>query len=231
MATKVKQAMADTVAPAPFKSQLVAMSGKVATVNPQSSVARLVHAELKGGEAKHNFIIAVISDAILQAYKGNTRDLPEAMKLCAGKAVKARAFHAGFHAVVDMVAPIAYKGKYDAASNANVRATIVAAAQHASLEFERAYLDTFAVAKAEALDKKAEKAAAAPALVADVAAAAAAAAPAPEVANVVAESIDVGDLIATVTDAISVGAVSGANMLLLRAALAAYDAKTEVITA
>jgi hypothetical protein len=59
-----------------------------------------------------------------------------------------------------MVKPIPYKGKFDAASNADVRTAINDAAKHASAEFERAYLCVFSTAKDEAAAKKAAKAAA-----------------------------------------------------------------------
>lgn len=210
-----------------IKSQIAAMAGNVATLNPQSTVARLVHGELKGGEQKHNFIMSIISDAILQAYKGNQRDIPEAMKLCAGKAVKAKAFYAGFHAIADMVKPIPYAGKFDAANNADVRATIIAAAQHASVEFERAYLDVFAVAKAEAADKKAAKAA-------ETSAAASSAAAAGETVEgaMLAEHdamrvdtavVDIGATIAAVADAIRMGFLTLDELAQLHVAIAAYE--------
>lgn len=141
-----------------MKSQIEAMTGQVIHHPSQSDLARMIEGDLKGGEKKHDYIMSVIARAIEQAFKGNARDIPEAADLCTGRSVKARAYHAGFHAIADMVTPITYTGKLTGAHNASVREDIANKARYAASEFEKAYLMTFVDAKAERLDKKLEKA-------------------------------------------------------------------------
>lgn len=141
-----------------LKSQLEVMSGAAKTVNPQSALARFVFGDLKGGEHKHNYAMSVVRSAIEQAYKGNTRDIPEAVALCTGKSVKAKAYQAGFHAIADMVAPVKYTGKLADADNASVRDVIASSTKHAACEFEIAYLATVENAKIEAAFNRKAKA-------------------------------------------------------------------------
>lgn len=203
-----------------LKSQIEMMTGKVVAHAPQSAVARLIAGELKGGEVKHNYIMSVIASAIEQAYKGNTRDIPEAVKLCSGKAVKARAYCAGFHAIADMVAPIQYSGKLADAHNASVRADIADKSARAAAEFEKAYLMTFVDAKAAALDKKAEKAATEAKSVPAAEVAPLAVAP---VATVDAVVVNIDDSVNVVSNAIRMGVLDPVELALIRGALAAFD--------
>lgn len=205
-----------------LKSQLESLTGKVPTAAPQSALARFIAGELKGGEVKHNFAMSVVRSAVEQAFKGNTRDIPEAIRLCQGKAVKAKAYAAGFHAIADMVEPVKYTGKLDSKENTPVREQIAQFTEASMLAFEKDYLDVFAMAKAEAADKKAAKAAEAEA------AKGSASAPAGEgeTAPVLALTVDVPDVAANidiVTNAIRMGLLSVEELALVRGALAMFD--------
>lgn len=122
------------------QSQLAIMSGAVATSAPQSQLARFIAADLKGGESKHNFGMTIIAGAINQALKGNQRDIPEAVKLCQGKSKKARAYCAGFQAIINDLSPVKYAGKLDAPVNAAAREQIALRSQALEFAFEGAYL-------------------------------------------------------------------------------------------
>ncbi len=208
-----------------LKSQLASLAGTVPSGAPQSSLARYIVADLKGGEAKHNFTMQVIATAIVQAFRGNQRDIPEAVKVCAGKSVKARAYLAGFQAIANDVKPIPYTGKLDAASNAPVRDAIDSAARHAEFEFEAAYLAVMANAKIESAFNRKAKAKTAPA-VAEVTEASAMPASDTPTATVDATVVDIGDAVDAVVDAIKLGMLDAGELVLLRAALAAHDTPT-----
>lgn len=209
---------------AAIKSQLVALAGAVKTINPQSAVARFIFGELKGGEHKHDYTMSVISAAIEQAYKGNTRDIPEAVALCTGKSVKARAYHAGFHAIADSVKPLTYAGKLADACNVNIRQNIADFSKRSACEFELAYLATIQNAKVESAFNRKAKAKTAP-VVAD---AAPVAAPAPAM---VADGVvvDIATSVDAVVQAMQAGLLSSAEMEMLRVALAVVD--TDATTA
>lgn len=212
--------MAKSTAPTTaIKSQLEVMTGKVKSVAPQSALARFIFGDLKGGEHKHNYAMSVIRAAIEQAYKGNTRDIPEALALCTGKAAKARAYQAGFHAIADMVAPVKYTGKLADADNASVRDAIASATNHAACEFEIAYLATAENIKIEAAFNRKAKTKAAPAVEAPAVEAVAESAPVVLAASVV----DIGDLTETVCKALAAGLLDAAEVQMLRVALSAVD--------
>lgn len=214
--------MATSKAPTPaIKSQLEALSGKVATAAPQSHLARFIAGELKGGETKHNYAMSVIHSAIEQALKGNQRDIPEATKLCVGKAVKARAYLAGFHVIADSVKPIAYTGKLADAANAPVRTLIADHARAMACEFEVAFLATIENAKVEAAFVRAAKAKAAPAAPAEGEEAAPVAAP---VAMVDAVIVDIATSVQAVVDALAAGLLEAGEMTAIANALALYNA-------
>jgi hypothetical protein len=137
-----------------IKSQLAIMSGTVPANAPQSQLARMVAADLKGGEVRHNFHMTIIAAAIVQALKGNSRDIPEAVKLCNGKSKKARAYLAGFQAVADDLSPVRYAGKLDAPENKAARDEIALRSQALEFAFESAFLTTL---QAETAPKKMNK--------------------------------------------------------------------------
>lgn len=140
-----------------IKSQLEVMAGTVPSTAPQSHLARFIAGELKGGETKHDYAMSVVHTAIEQALKGNQRDIPEAVKLCTGKAIKAKAYQAGFHAIADSVKPLTYEGKLADAVNAPVRAQIADHGRAMACEFELAYLAVLQNAKVEAAFNRAAK--------------------------------------------------------------------------
>lgn len=218
--------MAKSTAPTTaIKSQLEVMTGKVKSVAPQSALARFIFGDLKGGEHKHNYAMSVIRAAIEQAYKGNTRDIPEALALCTGKAAKARAYQAGFHAIADMVAPVKYTGKLADADNASVRDAIASATNHAACEFEIAYLATAENIKVEAAFNRKAKAKAAPAVEAPAVAAVEAVAP---VATVDAVVVDIATSVEAVIKAMQAGLLDATEVQMLRVALSAVDTDATV---
>lgn len=196
-----------------LKSQLEVMSGAVKTINPQSALARFIFGDLKGGEHKHNYTMSVIGAAIEQAFKGNVRDIPEAVALCTGKSAKARAYHAGFHAIADSVKPITYAGKLADAGNASVREAIANAARSASCEFELAYLASIQNGKVEAAFNRKAKAKTAPVVVDAVASDA----PAMVADGLV---VDIATSVEAVVQAMQAGLLSSAEVEMLRVALA-----------
>lgn len=205
-----------------IKSQLEAMTGKVRTAAPQSALARFIFGDLKGGEHKHNYAMTVIRAAIEQAYKGNTRDIPEAVALCTGKSAKARAYQAGFHAIADMVAPVKYTGKLADADNASVRDAIASATTHAACEFELAYLATIENIKVEAAFNRKAKAKAAPAVDAPAVEASVEAVAAP-VATVDAVVVDIATSVEAVVKAMQAGLLSADEIDGIAAALTLYN--------
>lgn len=209
---------------AAIKSQLEVMAGTVKTINPQSAIARFIYGELKGGEHKHDYTMSVIAAAIEQAYKGNVRDIPEAVALCTGKSAKARAYHAGFHAIAEMVAPVKYIGKLADAGNASVREDIADKARAASCEFELAYLASIQNGKVEAAFNRKAKAKTAP-VVAD---AVTSDAPAMVADGVV---VDIATSVDAVVLAMQAGLLSPDEMELLRVALAVAPTRNAADTA
>lgn len=205
-----------------IKSQLAALSGTVPSAAPQSTLARHIAADLKGGETKHNYTMSVIAAAILQAYKGNLRDIPEAVKLCAGKSVKARAYLAGFQAVQESVRPVSYKGKLDSAENADVRDRIEGLARAAEFDFEAAYLAVFVNAKIESAANR--KAKTVPVVAESVAPVAQAESDDSAVDAGESVTVDIGTAVDAVADAIRFGMLNADELTLIRAALAMIDA-------
>lgn len=204
-----------------IKSQLETMSGKTVTsAAPQSKLAMFVHAELKGGEAKRNFVMSIISSAIVQALKGNSRDIPEAIKFCAGKAKKARAFMAGFQAIANDLSPVKYEGKFDAATNAAARAEVVARSASLEFDFKAAYLSVMD----EKPEPKAPKAKSATEGDATAEGDATTTTAAP-VATINAERavVDVAAAVDAVAAAMSSGLLDAAELQIIRMALMAHD--------
>lgn len=202
------------------------MSGTVSAVAPQSHIARFIFGDVKGGEHKHDFAMSVVHTAIEQALKGNCRDIPEAMKFCTGKSVKARAYLAGFHVIADSVKPVAYTGKLADAANAPVRTVIADSARHLACEFELAFLATVENAKVLAKFERDAKAKAKTAPVVAEAGAdsankgAADTLPLP-VGEVV--SVDIGTSVDAVVQAMDAGMLSAAEIDAIAGALALYN--------
>lgn len=189
------------------------------TVAPQSAVARFVAGDIKGGETAHNYRMSVIATAILEGYKGNPNNIAEARVFSAGKSRKAKAYQAAFTAL-PTITKLPYVGKWDAACNADIRAQATALCKAAEFEFESAYLSTIEAAALEAAATKEAKADA-PAVVA--AALKAAADDAPDmVADGVA--VDIGAAVEAVALAVQQGMLEADEVVLLRAALASFDA-------
>lgn len=205
-------------------SQLAAMSGKaVAPAAPQSRIARFINADIKGGEAKHDFIMSEIASAVVQALKGNQRDIPEAVKLCAGKSKKARSYQAGFQAIINDLKPEPYAGKYDSADNADVRERVTMRAATLNEAFEIAYLSVFH-APVEPKAPKAKKATEATdaADAADDEAAPAAPAAMLEAEHVV---VSIDESVAAVVRALDGGLLETNEIQAIRLALLAYDSR------
>lgn len=210
-------------ATATIKSQIAVMSGKVPSAAPQSHLARFIAGEIKGGESKHDYAMGVVHSAIEQALKGNQRDIPEAVKLVQGKAIKARAYLAGFHVIADSVKPVTYNGKLADAGNASVRQHIADTARHLACKFEIAYLATIENAKVEAAFNRNAKAKTVPPSeaandgVAD-------GAPAVPVATVDTVVVDIGDSVAAVVQAMQKGLLEAAEIDAIAAALTLWNA-------
>lgn len=202
-----------------LKSQLEALTGTVKSNVAQSALARFIVGDLKGGEFKHDFAMSMIRAAIEQAYKGNQRDIPEAMALCTGKSAKARAYHAGFHAIADMVKPLTYAGKLADAGNASVREDIANQTQHASCEFEIAYLATVENIKVEATFARKAKAKA------KTTPATAAPATAAPVADADTITVDIGTSVDAVVQALDGGLLNADELAALDKAIKAFGAR------
>jgi hypothetical protein len=207
-----------------LKSQLEVMSGAVKTIAPQSAIARFIYGDLKGGEHKHDYTMSVISAAIEQAYKGNTRDIPEAVALCTGKSAKSKAYHAGFHAIADMVKPIIYTGKLADAGNASVREAIANMARSASCEFELAYLASIQNGKVESAFNRKAKAKTAPVVAAAVASEAPVANPLTLADSI---EIDIATSVDAVVQALTGGLLSPTEIYRVRAALSIMEDNAE----
>lgn len=201
------------------QSQLAALTGAVATINPQGATALFVRADVQGKEHAQTYRLHVISTAVLELLKGNPRNLKEAMELVAqlGKGKKARAYAAGF-AVLSDVAPLARTGKWMDAQNADLRTQ----ADTLTAAYVAQFASAHAAVMAEKPAPKAKKEAA----------------PAPAPAPVAAESapvdtvvieteeteaMDVSDVVAAAVNAIQQGMLQADELAALRAALAAYD--------
>jgi hypothetical protein len=218
-----------------MKSQLAAMSGTTpATKVAQSQVARFVQSYIKGGEAAHDFAMSIISTAVLEAYKGNTRNIAEAASFAVGKTKKARAMQAGFAALVELNVPtlsraqlaelgVSYAGKLDDAANKDIKERIHGLAVHAAAEFEIAFLSVMhAVA-----EPKATKEAAAPAASADDSTGTEADDTAPADATPATVEVGLTEAVEAVVLAVQQGMLEQDEYALLRAALAAYDARND----
>lgn len=225
-----------------MKSQLHAMSGTTpADTAPQSQVARFVHGDIKGGESMHDFRMSVITTAIMEALKGNARNINEASAQAVGKTKRARSYLAGFQSIVTLLdgterAPVgadgkavvraeyAYKGKYDSADNAAVRAFIEGRAAHFAAEFEIAFLAVLNAPKAEKTEKTDTKGDETGAAAGDETMASdAPAADAPMV------EVGLTMAVEAVVLAIQQGVLEADEYAMLRAALAAYD-KANTVT-
>lgn len=208
-----------------IKSQIAAMSGVTpATVAPQSQVARFVQADIKGGEAAHNFRMSIIAAAILESYKGNYRNMAEAAALTTGKSKKARAYKAGFEAV-GVIGKLAYTGKWDSADNKAVREQAHILSQAAEFAFESAFLTVMDAPAERAASAKPTAKEQAAQLAEELAAAKAElAAHTPMVAQNDSPMVDIGDAVEAVAEAVKQGVLQADEVLILRAALASYDA-------
>lgn len=201
-----------------LKSQLESLTGTVKSTSAQSALARFIVGDLKGGEFKHDFAMSMIRSAIEQAFKGNCRDIPEAMALCTGKSAKARAYHAGFHAIADMVKPLTYAGKLADACNVIIRQNIADFTNRAACEFEIAYLATAENIKVEAAFARKAKAKAKTAPALAVVAAAPVAAP---VADTI--TVDIPTSVDAVVQALAANLLSPTEVYSIRAALSMLE--------
>ncbi len=205
------------------QSQLAGLSGTPATINPQGDTARFVLADIKGKDAASAYRLSVIRTAVLELLKGNPRNLKEAIDMAAqlGKGKKARAYAAGFAPLMDVQA-IERTGKWMDSANAAIRTTADTLADAYTAQFNSAH----AAVMAEKAAPKAKKAAA-------PAPAPAASAPATDDsadatdATPAALELDVGELVDGVVSAMQQGLLSGEELVMLRAALAAMDSTTE----
>lgn len=195
------------------------------TIAPQSAVARFVLADIKGGESAHNYRMAVIATAVLEAYKGNPNNIAEAKAFSAGKSRKAKAYQAAFGALEllpDALVKLPYVGKWDASHNAMVREQAALLCQAAEFAFESAFLTATINAKLEA---DAVKATAAQAKV-DAPAESSTEADPTDTPDMVADgvTINIGAAVEAVAMAVQQGMLQVDEMTLLRAALASFDA-------
>lgn len=212
--------IAATIVAGSPQSQLAALTGAVATINPQGATALFVRADVQGKEHAQTYRLHVISTAVLELLKGNPRNLKEAMELVAqlGKGKKARAYAAGFAVLAD-VAPLARTGKWMDAQNAELRTQ----ADTLTAAYVAQFASAHATVMAEKPAPKAKKEAApAPA---PVAAESDASNSTDTVLVQVAETeaMDVGDVVAAAVNAIQQGMLQADELAALRAALAAYD--------
>ena len=192
------------------------------TIAPQSAVARFVLADIKGGESAHNYRMSVIATAILEGYKGNPNNIKEAQTFSSGKSRKAKAYQAAFEAL-PLVSKLPYVGKWDAACNATIRAEAAALCKAAEFAFESAFLTATVNAKLEADATKATAAQAKADAPAESAEAQDDDMPEqPRVADGVA--VDIGAAVEAVAMAVQQNMLEADEMLIIRAALAAYDA-------
>lgn len=206
-----------------MKSQLAALQGTVPTAAhkaPQGQFARYVAGDIKGGEVAHDFRASMVHTAILEAYKGNARNLIEAQSFTVGKSKKARAYQAGFATLAD-VAMIPYAGKLDTPANADIKARIHAAADASSSEFEIAFLSVFNAPSERATKAAVTEDAASPAASPSVAAAEGEGETAPAPATV---EVGLTMAVEAVVQAVQQGLLMADEIMLLRAALAAHDA-------
>lgn len=187
-------------------------------IAPQSAVARFVAADIKGGETAHNYRMSVIATAILEGYKGNARNLAEAVTFTTGRSRKARAYQAAFQAL-PTIEKLPFVGKWDAAANTEIRAQAAALSKDAEFAFETAFLSALDNAAAEAAAAKAAKPEPEP----DAPAAIETALQAAAQAEVDADVVDIGAAVEAVAMAVQQGMLQADEMVLLRAALAAYD--------
>jgi hypothetical protein len=187
-----------------------------ATIAPQSEVARFVLADIKGGESAHNYRMAIVARAILEAYKGNPNNLTEAKTFSAGKSRKAKAYQAAFEAL-PTATKLPYVGKWDAAVNADIRAEATKLCAAAEFAFESAFLTATVNAKLEADAVKAAKPAAeeAPAEEAE---------PKADPVMIADVQVDIGAAVEAVAQAVQQGLLQADEMVMLRASLAVYDA-------
>ena len=195
------------------------------TVAPQSAVARFVLADIKGGESAHNYRMTVVATAILEAYKGNPNNIAEAKTFSAGKSRKAKAYQAAFGALEllpDALVKLPYVGKWDASHNAMVREQAALLCKAAEFAFESAFLTATVNAKLEA---DAAKAVAAQAKL-DAPAEASTETEPTDAPDMVADgvTVDIGAAVEAVAMAVQQGMLQVDEMVILRAALASYDA-------
>lgn len=140
---------------------------KTAEIKLVSSLAQFVQGDIKGGAHAHAYRVSVIRSAIEQAFKGNYTPITEAATLTAGKAKKARAYHAGFATFgADGLSKVNYIGKLNDHTNKAAREAIEANTHNACAAFFVAF-DAVMAEKAEP-KAKAPAPAPAPVPVADV---------------------------------------------------------------
>lgn len=230
MSQAAARADASTIAAAPStspQSQLAIMAGAVATTNPQGETARFVLADIKGKDAAVAYRLSVIRTAVLELLKGNPRNLKEAAALVGTitTAGKAKAYAAGFAVVAD-VAALERQGKWMDKENAQIRTQADTLADAYTAQFASAYATVLTSAKGKADATRAANKAAKDAAAA-LAASATPAAPASDdsATDDSADSVemDIGNVVDTMVTAITQGLLSAAELVMIRAALAATD--------
>lgn len=200
---------------ATLKSQLAVNAAAIratAPKAPESSFGQFVLGDIKGGSHAHEYRMTVVSAAIREALKGNSRAYLEAQAIATGNSKKAKSYFDGF-AAVGLPARIAYTGKLSDPANKDIVQKIDEVTASLSADFECAFLTRFhapAEPKARAKKGKSEP-------VADDSAASAA-------STGDSVTMDVSAVISAAATAVSTGAALAEEVELLRQALAAYDA-------
>lgn len=153
-----------------LKSQIESMSGTAAApaaTRAQSQLELFTLAAIKGGAHTRTLMLSLIAYNVMEAYKGNSRNITESLKLCTGTSVKARAFLAGFTVLKDITkacpagSDVPYTGKWDATANKELRAQVDVLVQAKTAAFANAFDAVFAKDKADKEKAKAGKTAAA----------------------------------------------------------------------
>lgn len=192
---------------------------------PQSQFGQFVLGDMKGGSAAHEFRMTMVSAAIREALKGNSRALLEARDIATGKSKKALSYFDGF-AAIGIPARIAYAGKLSDPSNKAVLDQIDAEASRLSTEFELAFLARFHVpAEPKAKPKKAKGKDAEQTEQTEQAEQAEQATSTDQLQSV---ELTVGEVIQAAANAITAGAALPAEVQMLREALALFDLRANV---
>jgi hypothetical protein len=199
-------------------------------VAPKSEFGRFVLADVKKGDAAHAFRLSMIASAVLEGYKGNPNGLIEATAAAQGRSTIARAYQAGLSSL-PAITKLAYVGAWARTENAGIRKQAHDLTDEATGLFGAAFDAVFTEEKAKAKAKRdmareaaeqglKEKEAAAQGEPSDAAEAIEAALAA---AAGLEQAVDIGAAVEAVVMAVQQGMLAADEVVLLRAALAAYD--------